>query len=102
VKVVGISDDQWDGLLQLLAGILHLGNIQFTEVGGKAAVKGGNGPRIDVSDKDLGGFVAHLFGTNYEELVMALTSKNVTVSNQRGSSYVRSSSSSFFLQLLLK
>lgn len=36
MDVMGISDEQQASCLQIVAGILHLGNIAFTEVGNYA------------------------------------------------------------------
>ncbi|KAL0985307.1 hypothetical protein UPYG_G00155280 [Umbra pygmaea] len=65
MSVVGLSLDEQDTVLQIVAGILHLGNIAFKEEGNYAVVE----------SEDFLAFPAYLLGIAQEGLKSKLTSR---------------------------
>uniref|UniRef100_A0A673ZM56 Osteoclast-stimulating factor 1 n=1 Tax=Salmo trutta TaxID=8032 RepID=A0A673ZM56_SALTR len=65
MSVVGLSVDDQDMVLQIVAGILHLGNIAFREEGNYAVVE----------SEDFLAFPAYLLGISQEGLKNKLTSR---------------------------
>ncbi|XP_041708973.2 unconventional myosin-Ie [Coregonus clupeaformis] len=65
MSVVGLSVDEQDMVLQIVAGILHLGNIAFREEGNYAVVE----------SEDFLAFPAYLLGISQEGLKNKLTSR---------------------------
>uniref|UniRef100_A0AAY4E977 Osteoclast-stimulating factor 1 n=1 Tax=Denticeps clupeoides TaxID=299321 RepID=A0AAY4E977_9TELE len=65
MSVVGLSLDEQDTVLQIVAGILHLGNIAFREEGNYAVVE----------SKDFLAFPSYLLGISQEGLEKKLTSR---------------------------
>uniref|UniRef100_A0A8C9TFW9 Myosin IEb n=1 Tax=Scleropages formosus TaxID=113540 RepID=A0A8C9TFW9_SCLFO len=67
MNVVGLSVDEQDAVLQIVAGILHLGNITFREEGNYAVV----------DDEDFLAFPAYLLGISQGGLKERLTSRTM-------------------------
>ncbi|XP_062848367.1 myosin IEb [Trichomycterus rosablanca] len=67
MSVIGLSLDEQDAVLQIVAGILHLGNITFREEGNYAVVE----------SEDFLAFPAYLMGIAQEGLKKKLTSRNM-------------------------
>ncbi|KAG8454739.1 hypothetical protein GDO86_001093 [Hymenochirus boettgeri] len=67
MMVIGISPDEQQMVLQITAGILHMGNINFQEQGNYAKVE----------NYDLLAFPAYLFGIDKDRLNDKLTSRNM-------------------------
>ncbi|XP_069506360.1 unconventional myosin-Ie-like isoform X2 [Ambystoma mexicanum] len=67
MQVVGLSPDDQSSVLQIVAGILHLGNITFKETGNYAVV----------DSEDFLAFPAYLLGINQEGLQEKLTSRKM-------------------------
>ncbi|XP_070691108.1 myosin IEb [Pempheris klunzingeri] len=65
MSVVGLSAEEQDSVLQLVAGILHLGNINFREENNYAVVE----------SQDFLAFPAYLLGINQDGLCSKLTSR---------------------------
>ncbi|KAL0171635.1 hypothetical protein M9458_031946, partial [Cirrhinus mrigala] len=65
MSVVGLSLDAQDTVLQIVAGILHLGNITFREEGNYAVVE----------SEDFLAFPSYLLGINQDGLKSKLTSR---------------------------
>ncbi|XP_023657182.1 unconventional myosin-Ie-like [Paramormyrops kingsleyae] len=65
MEVVGLTEDDQSAVLQIVAGILHLGNIAFREEGNYAVVE----------SIDFLAFPAYLLGINQEGLKSKLTSR---------------------------
>ncbi|KAI7806420.1 myosin IEb [Triplophysa rosa] len=65
MSVVGLSMDEQDTVLQIVAGILHLGNIAFREEGNYAVVE----------SEDFLAFPSYLLGINQDGLKSKLTSR---------------------------
>ncbi|NWU84683.1 MYO1E protein, partial [Onychorhynchus coronatus] len=67
MSVIGIFGEEQNLVLQIVAGILHLGNISFKEVGNYAAVEG----------EEFLAFPAFLLGINQDRLKEKLTSRQM-------------------------
>ncbi|XP_012865393.1 PREDICTED: unconventional myosin-Ie [Dipodomys ordii] len=67
MNVIGIFAEEQTLVLQIVAGILHLGNISFKEVGNYAAVE----------SEEFLAFPAYLLGINQERLKEKLTSRQM-------------------------
>ncbi|NWU09641.1 MYO1E protein, partial [Cephalopterus ornatus] len=67
MSVIGIFGEEQNLVLQIVAGILHLGNISFKEVGNYAAVE----------SEEFLAFPAFLLGINQERLKEKLTSRQM-------------------------
>ncbi|XP_061409672.1 unconventional myosin-Ie-like [Lethenteron reissneri] len=67
MQVIGILPDEQAMVLQIVAGILHLGNISFMEQGNYAAVE----------SLDYLAFPAHLLGIEQDRLMEKLTSRTM-------------------------
>ncbi|XP_063054745.1 myosin IEb [Engraulis encrasicolus] len=67
MSVVGLSPDECDTVLQIVAGILHLGNIAFREEGNYAVV----------DSEDFLAFPSFLLGIAQDGLKSKLTSRNM-------------------------
>ncbi|KAL2084597.1 hypothetical protein ACEWY4_020115 [Coilia grayii] len=67
MSVVGLSPDDCDTVLQIVAGILHLGNIAFREEGNYAVV----------DSEDFLAFPSFLLGISQDGLKSKLTSRNM-------------------------
>ncbi|XP_011162466.1 unconventional myosin-Ie isoform X1 [Solenopsis invicta] len=65
LSVMGIKDAEVTDIFRLVAGILHLGNIQFAE----------NGNYSQIADKQFLEFPAYLFGISAEQLSHKLISR---------------------------
>ncbi|KAL0134329.1 hypothetical protein PUN28_001256 [Cardiocondyla obscurior] len=65
LSVMGIKDAEVTDIFRLVAGILHVGNIRFTE----------NGNYSQIADKQFLKFPAHLFGISAEQLSHKLISR---------------------------
>ncbi|KAI4479460.1 hypothetical protein M0802_014380 [Mischocyttarus mexicanus] len=65
LRVMGIENNEVFDIFKLVAGILHVGNIQFVE----------NGNYSQVADKQFLEFPAYLFGISAEQLSHKLTSR---------------------------
>ncbi|XP_043675686.1 unconventional myosin-Ie-like [Vespula pensylvanica] len=65
LRVMGIQDSEVFDIFKLVAGILHVGNIQFIEKGNYS----------QVADKQFLDFPAYLFGVSGEQLSHKLTSR---------------------------
>ncbi|XP_046826927.1 unconventional myosin-Ie-like isoform X3 [Vespa crabro] len=65
LRVMGIQDSEVFDIFKLVAGILHVGNIQFVEKGNYS----------QVADKQFLDFPAYLFGVSGEQLSHKLTSR---------------------------
>ncbi|KAG8231099.1 hypothetical protein J437_LFUL011178 [Ladona fulva] len=65
MTVMGLSEREQSNILQLVAGVLHLGNIQFVEKGNYA----------DVADLGSLDFPAYLFEINKDSMQTKLTSR---------------------------
>ncbi|KAF7390930.1 hypothetical protein HZH66_009410 [Vespula vulgaris] len=65
LQVMGIQDSEVFDIFKLVAGILHVGNIQFIEKGNYS----------QVADKQFLDFPAYLFGVSGEQLSHKLTSR---------------------------
>ncbi|XP_022110259.1 unconventional myosin-Ie-like isoform X1 [Acanthaster planci] len=72
MEVIGISEDDQFNVLNCVAAILHLGNIQFSEHGNYAVVAQEDYGGIDVLD-----FPAYLFGVDKELLRSKLISRQM-------------------------
>ncbi|KAJ3156727.1 Unconventional myosin-Ie, partial [Irineochytrium annulatum] len=79
MKVCSISPADQTSILQILAGILHLGNIHFAEEGNDAKV----------ADPETLAFPAYLLGVSEDTLRAKLTSRVMTTGGfgKRGSAY---------------
>lgn len=67
MNVIGIFSEEQTLVLQIVAGILHLGNINFKEVGNYAAVE----------SEEFLAFPAYLLGINQDRLKEKLTSRQM-------------------------
>ncbi|XP_048189140.1 unconventional myosin-Ie isoform X2 [Perognathus longimembris pacificus] len=67
MNVIGIFAEEQTLVLQIVAGVLHLGNISFKEVGNYAAVE----------SEEFLAFPAYLLGINQERLKEKLTSRQM-------------------------
>ncbi|CAO2634436.1 Unconventional myosin-Ie [Lemmus lemmus] len=67
MNVIGIFSEEQTLVLQIVAGILHLGNISFKEVGNYAAVE----------SEEFLAFPAYLLGINQDRLKEKLTSRQM-------------------------
>ncbi|CAH1796060.1 unnamed protein product [Owenia fusiformis] len=67
MKVIGISDEDQENAISIVAGILHLGNISFVEEGNYAAV----------ANTEFLGFPAYLLGIDEQLLKSKLTSRTM-------------------------
>ncbi|KAL4227974.1 Unconventional myosin-If [Mactra antiquata] len=67
MQVIGLDDGTREDVLSLVAGILHLGNIQFVENGNYAAI----------SDPGFLDFPAYLLGISHEMLKLKITSRKM-------------------------
>ncbi|XP_060576801.1 unconventional myosin-Ie-like isoform X2 [Ruditapes philippinarum] len=67
MQVVGIDDQTREDIMSLVAGILHLGNLQFVENGNYAAI----------ADAGFLDFPAYLFGIQQDMLQVKLTSRKM-------------------------
>ncbi|KAJ1080755.1 hypothetical protein NDU88_000948 [Pleurodeles waltl] len=67
MQVVGLSPEDQTSVLQIVAGILHLGNISFKETGNYAVVE----------SEDFLAFPSYLLGINQEGLREKLTSRKM-------------------------
>ncbi|XP_069851390.1 unconventional myosin-Ie [Dipodomys merriami] len=67
MNVIGIFTEEQTLVLQIVAGVLHLGNISFKEVGNYAAVE----------SEEFLAFPAYLLGINQERLKEKLTSRQM-------------------------
>uniref|UniRef100_UPI00358DECC1 unconventional myosin-Ie-like n=1 Tax=Myxine glutinosa TaxID=7769 RepID=UPI00358DECC1 len=67
MPVIGISEEDQTMVLQIVAGVLHLGNINFCEAGNYAAVE----------NEDFLAFPAFLLGINQGSLKAKLTSRKI-------------------------
>ncbi|XP_054421322.1 unconventional myosin-Ie [Pteronotus mesoamericanus] len=67
MDVIGIFADEQTLVLQIVAGVLHLGNISFKEVGNYAAVE----------SEEFLAFPAYLLGINQDRLKEKLTSRQM-------------------------
>ncbi|XP_053405072.1 unconventional myosin-Ie-like [Mercenaria mercenaria] len=67
MQVIGIDGQTKEDILSLVAGILHLGNIQFVESGNYAAI----------ADAGFLDFPAYLFGVQQDLLQVKLTSRKM-------------------------
>lgn len=67
MNVIGIFAEEQTLVLQIVAGVLHLGNISFKEVGNYAAVE----------SEEFLAFPAYLLGINQDRLKEKLTSRQM-------------------------
>ncbi|KAJ3148444.1 Unconventional myosin-Ie [Geranomyces variabilis] len=79
IDICQISEADKTSILQIVAGILHLGNVAFVEEGNNAVI----------ADKATLAFPAYLFGVSEQLLEQKLTSRVMTTGGfgKRGSSY---------------
>jgi myosin heavy subunit len=72
MKVLAIPDFEKDSILQILAGVMHFGNVDFEVVVNSTSEDG-----CKVNDTSAVDTAAKLFGVDSEELTTAITQKNI-------------------------
>lgn len=81
--LIGLSSDDQQVLFEVLAGILHLGEVKFN-------IKNGNDEETVITPHDAGTASAtQLFGVSVEELETALCSRKIAVSGEILKTYLR-------------
>lgn len=71
MKVLNFSDNDITDIFQLLAGILHLGNLKYK------SFTQNNMEAVEINDNASTARIAQLFGTTKQQLVDALTKKTI-------------------------
>jgi myosin heavy subunit len=64
MNVMGLTDQEQSNILQVVAGILHLGNVMFMEKGNYAVIQDHNGKCLYMHKTELFKFKHRLFLQN--------------------------------------
>eukprot|EP01091_Cochliopodium_minus_P000432 TRINITY_DN1040_c0_g1_i1.p1 TRINITY_DN1040_c0_g1~~TRINITY_DN1040_c0_g1_i1.p1 ORF type:complete len:1025 (+),score=324.78 TRINITY_DN1040_c0_g1_i1:24-3077(+) len=96
MKTLNFTENAKKATFRLLAAILHLGNIEFTEVGDqnvKSQPKQGNTPPsqsyVTIKNSPAATNVASLLGVNDKELILALTQRTLSTGANRRASIIK-------------
>ena len=69
MRMVGIEDAEFSSIIQLVAALLHVGNITFKKQGSKDAA--------EILDAEAHAVSAKLLGVSQSDLATALVKKNI-------------------------
>lgn len=91
MKTVGISSEDQDAIFRILAGILHLGNIEFRPAGQDKAMVSDKSCMLSfishVMTHSALGIAANLLGVSEQDLESALLTRHITSGSARASTY---------------